>query len=61
MVESLDLIEELLEQLQQAVQDCPHISDENEEKVTDFANWLHHVVYITRQGLDSEQGNRWPR
>jgi hypothetical protein len=59
MSAELDQIDELAEQLHQAVQGCKHISDKDEKKVIDFLQWLHMRVWTARQEVDEDKAQAW--
>jgi tRNA(Glu) U13 pseudouridine synthase TruD len=59
MSAELDRIDDLLEQLHQAVQDCRYIGDKDEKKVTDFCQWLSVRVWNARQEVDGSRAAAW--
>jgi hypothetical protein len=59
MSAELDHIDDLIEQLHQAVQECKHIGDKDEKKVSDFLHWLAVRVWNVRQEIDGDKARVW--
>jgi hypothetical protein len=57
-MEDLDQIEELLEQLHQAVQ-ASGFSDETDQRVTKFCNWLDTKCREHRRLMEAERADKW--